>query len=167
MSNRDFEWINNINWTKQLIDNFHKDLEKIKSVQFNIFFTQKCKELIGYDKANKLMHNLRAFYGVISKISYTNAKEKNADILINASEFWIPAEECLIKIKSLCLKGEKVPFKPKLSKQIDSLLNMKRYIGNSDKLVVMKNKWLLNGLILIPLALVIITMFTLAVTHVL
>ena len=167
MSNKEYEWVQNINWTKHLIDNFHRDLDKLKSVQFNIFFTQKCKELVGYDKANQLMHNLRAFYGIISKISYNNAKEKNVDIIINASQYWQPAETTLIKIKSLCFKGEKVPFKPKLSKQIDRLLEIKRYIGNSDKLAVMKNKWLLNGLILIPLSLVIITMFTLAVTHVL
>lgn len=156
--NKGYEWAQSIVWNEQTISTFKKDLEKLNKIQRDIFFTQSVHKVLGYDAANKLLHDMRAFNRVMSAISFNNAKEKNIDILVNASEYWRSAEASLMKVKKICAKGEKTSFKNKLNKHVDNILNIKRYLGDANKLFQVKKQWLLHGLITIPVALVIITL---------
>lgn len=163
--NKDSLTSNNVIWNEENIASFKKDLQKLKDIQLDIFFTQKSKELIGCDLSHKLMHDLRAFFSIISNISFNNPNEKNADILINASEFWIPAEKILNKLKKICTRGERTSYKNKMMHKVDHILKMKTYLGDSQKLALIKKQWMLYGLVTIPIALVIITLLFILLTY--
>lgn len=164
--NNGYEWAHSIVWNEQTINAFKKDLEKLKKIQHDIFFTQHVQKLLGYDKANKLMNDIRTFNRVMSMISLNNAKENNIDILINASEYWRDVEASLTKMKKICAKGEKTSCKYKMNKHVDNILNIKKYLGDANQLFQVKKQWLLHGLITIPVALVVITLIFLLIIEV-